>query len=55
MNHGDQPHDATITLPQGSPLAEWVNLETGEVAYFDRVADGVARRHRFAARDALCS
>jgi hypothetical protein len=53
MNHRDAPQEATITLPPATPLAEWVNLETGEVAYFDRVADGVAHRHRFAARDAL--
>jgi hypothetical protein len=53
LNHSDEPRDATITLPEGSPLAEWVNLETGEVAYFDRAPGGVARRHRFTPRDAL--
>jgi hypothetical protein len=53
MNHRDVPQEATNTLPPATPLAERVNLETGEVAYFDRVADGVAHRHRFAARDAL--
>ena len=53
MNHRDAPQEATITLPPATPLAEWVNLETGEVAYFDRVADAVAHRHWFAARDAL--
>jgi hypothetical protein len=53
LNHADQPLEATITLPEGTPLAEWVNLETGDVAYFDRAPGGVARRHRFAPRDAL--
>jgi hypothetical protein len=53
LNHSDEPRDATIALPEGSPLAEWVNLETGEVAYFDRAPGGVSRRHRFAPRDAL--
>lgn len=52
LNHQDSPVDASIVLPASVPLAEWVDLETGEVAYFDRVADGVAHRHRFAARDA---
>jgi hypothetical protein len=53
LNHADEPRTTTITLPEGSPLAEWVNLETGEVAYFDRAPGGVARRHRFTPRDAL--
>jgi hypothetical protein len=53
LNHRDEAVDATIVLPSGMPLAEWVDLETGEIAYFDRVSDGVAHRHRFAARDAL--
>lgn len=53
LNHADQPRDATITLPEGSPLAEWVNLETGEVAYFDRAPGATSRRHRFAPRDVL--
>jgi hypothetical protein len=53
LNHRDEAVDATIVLPSGMPLAEWVDLETGEIAYFDRVPDGVAHRHRFAGRDAL--
>jgi hypothetical protein len=53
LNHADTPHEVAITLPEGSPLAEWVNLESGQVAYFDRAPDGVIRRHRFAPRDAL--
>jgi hypothetical protein len=53
LNHRDEAVDATIVLPSGMPLAEWVDLETGEIAYFDRVPDGVAHRHQFAARDAL--
>jgi hypothetical protein len=52
LNHRDAAVDASIVLPASMPLAEWVDLETGEVAYFDRVPDGVAHRHRFAARDA---
>jgi len=53
LNHDDAARVGTITLPASAPLAEWVDIETGEVAYFDRVADGVALRHRFGARDAL--
>jgi hypothetical protein len=52
LNHKDSPVDASIVLPASMPLAEWVDLETGEVAYFDRIADGIAHRHLFAARDA---
>jgi hypothetical protein len=52
LNHKDSPVEASIVLPASMPLAEWVDLETGEVAYFDRVADGIAHRHLFAARDA---
>lgn len=53
LNHRDAPVDASIDLPASMPLAEWVDLETGEVAYFDRIPDGVAHRRRFEARDAL--
>ncbi|MGH3117479.1 MAG: hypothetical protein ACRD09_15585 [Vicinamibacterales bacterium] len=53
LNHHDAPREGIITLPPSTPLAEWVNLETGEVAYFDRVPDGVAYRHQFGTRDAL--
>jgi hypothetical protein len=53
LNHRDEAVDATIVLPSGMPLAEWVDLETGEVAYFDRVPEGVAHQHRLFARDAL--
>jgi hypothetical protein len=53
LNHHDEPREGVITLPPSMPLAEWVNLETGETAYFDRATDGVVHRHRFAARDAL--
>jgi hypothetical protein len=53
LNHADQPREATIALPEGSPLAEWVNLESGQVAYFDRAPGSIIRRHRFAPRDAL--
>jgi beta-galactosidase len=53
LNHDTAPHEASITLPAGYPLAEWVNLETGGIAYFDRVPGGVRLRHRFAPRDAL--
>jgi hypothetical protein len=53
LNHHDAPREGIITLPPSMPLAEWVNLETGEVASFDREPDGVAHRHQFAARDAL--
>jgi beta-galactosidase len=53
LNHDTAPHDASFTLPASYPTAEWVNLETGAVAYFDRVPAGVRLRHRFAARDAL--
>jgi hypothetical protein len=53
LNHRDEAVHATIALPSGMPLAEWVDLETGQIAYFDRVPDGVAHRHQFAARDAL--
>lgn len=53
LNHHDAPRVGTIALPAATPLAEWVNIETGEVMYFDRVPDGVALRHKFGARDAL--
>jgi beta-galactosidase len=53
LNHDTTPHEASFTLPASYPTAEWVNLETGGVAYFDRVPGGVRLRHKFAARDAL--